>query len=91
MISLTTTRLRIEPWRPEHAQAFFELTQDEGFNAHPITIYRQADLASAQKWIHSNTSKLAIFEKNGGALIGMGGLTPWILEDEELVDLTYRG
>jgi RimJ/RimL family protein N-acetyltransferase len=34
--------------------------------------------------------KLAVFEQGSGKLIGMGGLTPWRWEGEELVDVTYR-
>ena len=95
---ILTERLRIAPFTEDQAEAFFELTQDDGFNAYPITIYRQDDLASARKWIAANASllerarlgKWAIWDRRVDTLLGMGGLTPWNLEDEYLVDITYR-
>jgi [ribosomal protein S5]-alanine N-acetyltransferase len=92
-IRIATERLKMAPWSEEHAEAFFELTRDDGFNAYPITVYRQASVDAARNWIRDERSrlgKLAIWERKSGALVGMGGLTPWKWEGEDLVDLTYR-
>lgn len=95
---ISTERLEIRPWSESEAEAFFELSKDEGFNAHPITIYRQPDLATARQWIrlaievHGATKmgKWGIWEKQTGTLVGMGGLTPWVFGGENLIDVTYR-
>jgi RimJ/RimL family protein N-acetyltransferase len=86
----TSERLLIRPWEESDAEAFYELTQDEGFNLHPINVYRQRSIGTAREWIRNVKGKLAVFEKESGKLIGMGGLTPWTWEGEELVDITYR-
>jgi [ribosomal protein S5]-alanine N-acetyltransferase len=95
---IQTQRLNILPWQEDQAQAFLELTQDEGFNLFPITIYRQASLDSARQWIlealalnqQTSLGKWAVWEKSSGALLGMGGLTPWQHENEHMIDITYR-
>lgn len=92
---LTTQRLIIRSFSTDDAAAFFELTQNDGFNLFPITIYRQKSPETAHEWIlknalHGKLGKYAVLEKSTGKLIGMGGLTPWTLEEEELVDITYR-
>lgn len=92
---VTTQRLIIRSFNTDDARAFFELTQNDGFNLHPITIYRQKSPDTAREWIEKNAShgslgKYAVIEKESGNLIGMGGLTPWTLDGEELIDITYR-
>jgi [ribosomal protein S5]-alanine N-acetyltransferase len=92
---VTTEKLIIRPFHAEDAEAFFELTQDDGFNAFPITIYRQKSSQAAGEWIkenarHGKLGKYAVIEKTSKSLIGMGGLTPWEWEGEKLVDITYR-
>jgi ribosomal-protein-alanine N-acetyltransferase len=86
----TSKRLLIRAWKESDAEAFYELAQDEGFNLHPITVYRQKSIDTAREWIRNVKGKLAVFEKEPGQLIGLGGLTPWTWEGEELVDITYR-
>jgi ribosomal-protein-alanine N-acetyltransferase len=86
----TSERLLIRAWKETDAEAFYELTQDEGFHLHPITIYRQKSIDTAREWIRNVKGKLAVFEKGSDQLIGMGGLTPWTWEGEELIDVTYR-
>jgi RimJ/RimL family protein N-acetyltransferase len=86
----TSKRLLIRAWKESDAEAFYELTQDEGFNLHPINVYRQKSVDTAREWIRKVKGKFAVFEKDSGPLIGMGGLTPWTWEGEELVDITYR-
>ncbi|MCX6117084.1 MAG: GNAT family N-acetyltransferase [Proteobacteria bacterium] len=95
---IITKRLEIEPFSLEHTQEFFELAQDDGFNAFPITVYRQADIDSARDWIlnaiaireSTGLGKMAVRTKETAELIGMVGLTPGEWEGEGLVDLTYR-
>lgn len=87
---ISSSRLIIREWNERDARAFFELTQDEGFNLHPINIYRQVSEESALAWIRKTQGKFAVIEKSSDQLIGMGGLTPWTCEGEELVDITYR-
>lgn len=88
--------MKLIPFAPSHAQAFYELTHDEGFSSFSITNYRQESLASAESWIEKNQELLDIrgLGKWGvfldDQLIGMGGLTPWQLNGQELVDITYR-
>lgn len=72
------------------AADFFELSQDAGFTMYPITDYRQASVESSRQWIRQNVGKYAAIEKSSHKLIGMGGLTPWNLDGESLIDLTYR-
>ena len=86
----TSERLLIRAWKESDAEAFYELTQDEGFNLYPINVYRQKSIDTAREWTRNVKGKLAVFEKESGRLIGMGGLTPWIWEGEELFDITYR-
>jgi ribosomal-protein-alanine N-acetyltransferase len=86
----TSERLLIRAWKESDAEAFYELTQDEGFNLHPINVYRQKSIDTAREWIRNVKGKFAVLEKESGKLIGMGGLTPWTWEGEELVDITYR-
>lgn len=95
---IETTRLLIQPFTSTLAQAFYELTQDEGFNLFPINNYRQKDVSSALEWIahtrlqneQSGLGKWAVLDKSSGELLGMGGLTPWSFEGEEMFDITYR-
>lgn len=89
-IMITTNRLDMKPWILDDAQEFFELTNDEAFNAFSIKIYRQPDLASAKLWISEAVGKWAVRERATGLVIGLGGLTPWSWEGEELTDITYR-
>lgn len=88
LISSPANRLTIRPFTEADAPEFLELTRDDGFNAFPINIYRQKDINSAREWIKNARGKYGVWEK--GVLIGMGGLTSWIWEGEELVDITYR-
>ncbi len=90
LISSPADRLTIRPFTEADAGEFFELAQDDGFNAFPINIYRQKDLAAARGWLKNAHGKFGVWEKKSGALIGMGGLTPWTWDGEELVDITYR-
>lgn len=83
----STKRLTVRPWREEDAEAFFELSREDGFNLFPINNYRQESVEAARAWIRA-TKKLAVFE--GESLVGMGGLTPWTWDGEELFDITYR-
>jgi ribosomal-protein-alanine N-acetyltransferase len=87
---ITSIRLEIKPWTEDQALDFFNLTLDEGFNLFPINIYRQASEESARQWIRQCIGKWGVWEKQSGDLLGMGGLTPWKLGDENLVDITYR-
>lgn len=87
---IETLRLTIRPFEVVDAQEFLDLTRDEGFNAFPINIYRQRDLEGTREWLKNARGKFAVIEKTSGKLIGMGGLTPWKWEGEELTDITYR-
>lgn len=86
----TTQRLDIRDWEIRDAAAFLSLTQDAGFMSHMITDYRQRDILACEAWIRMQRGKCAVFCKDSGELIGMGGLTPWTWENESLVDITYR-
>ena len=90
LISSPADRLLIRPFLEADAGEFFELAGDEGFNAFPINIYRQKDIASALEWIRNSQGKYGVWEKATGQLIGMGGVTHWVWDGEELFDLTYR-
>ena len=48
---ITSSRLTIRPWKDIDASAFYDLTQDKGFNLFPITIYRQNNFESASNWV----------------------------------------
>lgn len=87
---LTTQRLFIRPWEIGDAESFLSLTKDAGFMAFLITDYRQKDILSAETWIRTQKGKYAVLDQEFGEVIGMGGLTPWTLEEESLVDITYR-
>lgn len=95
---ITSHRLEIKPWTLDLAEDFFQLAQDPGFTLFPINNYRQASVATARGWLEltiaqnklTGMGKWAVWEKNTGELLGMGGLTPWKLDEEELVDITYR-
>jgi RimJ/RimL family protein N-acetyltransferase len=85
---ITTARLSIRPFTEIDAPAFFDLARDEGFRQFPITDYRQRDVAAAQEWIRTHTTKWGVWHSS--QLIGLGGLTPWDCDGEALVDMTYR-
>lgn len=87
---ITTSRLLIQSFSEHHAQDFFELTQDEGFVSFLITDYKQSSVEAAREWISKNKGKYGVWEKEGGNLVGMGGLTHWKFNHENLVDITYR-
>lgn len=89
-MSIRSARLEIKKWTVDQSEAFFELSKDPGFTRFPITDYRQGSLESAKQWIENNIGKYSVIEKDTRSLIGMGGLTPWKWEGEDLVDLTYR-
>lgn len=86
----TTKRLIIRPWSEDDAEDFFHLTQDQGFRLFPITQYQQKSVDSAREWITKNPNKYAVIEKESDEIIGMGGLTPWTFDGEEMIDITYR-
>ncbi len=94
---ISTKRLTINHWTPADAGAFFELSQDEGFNLFPINVYCQSSLEGAQEWVQkaslmnqqTGLGKFSVWDKSH-SLLGMGGLTPWTWEGEELIDITYR-
>ncbi len=90
MISSPADRLIIRPFVEADAGEFFELAGDEGFNAFPINIYRQTNLESALEWIRNAHGKYGVWENSTHQLIGMGGLTYWTWEGEEMIDITYR-
>ena len=95
---LETSRLLIHDWQETHAETFLRLSRDEGFTLFPITDYRQTDLSSSLKWIQqmrlqnqtTGLGKWAVTLKETQLIIGMGGLTPWSYEGEEMIDITYR-
>jgi bisphosphoglycerate-dependent phosphoglycerate mutase len=64
-------RLKIAPWQESHAEDFLKLTQDQGFNLFPKTIYRQESLESARYWILNAKTKWGVWEHSSGELIGM--------------------
>jgi [ribosomal protein S5]-alanine N-acetyltransferase len=88
LISSPADKLTIRPFSEADAVEFFELTCDDGFNAFPINVYRQKNIETAREWIKNARGKYGVWEN--GKLIGMGGLTFWNWEGEELVDITYR-
>lgn len=93
-----TEKLIINSWNPDLAENFFLLSQDDGFNLFPINSYRQKNLESARAWTQkmqeqnnkTRLGKYAVLEKVSLKLIGIGGLTPWTFEEEEMIDITYR-
>ncbi len=90
-------RLNFRPWILADAEAFYDLTKDDGFNAFPITKYRQTSVDSARQWIqeaidlHQKTGlgKIGVWGEKKN-LVGSVGLTPWEWDGENLVDLMYR-
>lgn len=98
IMNIVSNQIEIKPFTPDMAHDFYELSHDSGFTLFPITDYTQTSIDSARNWIHeaialnqkTNLGKWAVFEKSTGSLIGMGGLTPWKLGEENLVDITYR-
>jgi [ribosomal protein S5]-alanine N-acetyltransferase len=87
---IETPRLIIKPFTEPDAESFYELSNDNGFNLYPITKYRQPDIEAARTWIKTTAGKYGVWEKESKSLIGMGGLMPWTLDDESLIDITYR-
>jgi ribosomal-protein-alanine N-acetyltransferase len=87
---IETSRLLIRPFLDSDSKEFFQLSHDKGFTLFPITIYVQENEEAAREWIRNNPYKFAVREKSSGELIGMGGLTPWEFDGEELTDITYR-
>ena len=87
---IKTPRLLIKPWTAEDAEAFYELSLDAGFTLFPINVYTQSSVESAKEWIKNSAGKYSVKEIDSGKLLGMGGLTPWLLNDEALIDITYR-
>lgn len=98
MALIETKQLLIDFWEEEMVEDFFDLTEDHGFTLFPITVYKQKNLESALEWIRqmrdlnlsTSLGKYAVRDKEKKGLIGMGGLTPWSYDGEELIDITYR-
>ncbi len=88
LISSPANRLVIRPFTEKDTEEFLELSRDDGFNAYPINVYRQENSDTALVWIKNARGKYGVWENE--KLIGMGGLTSWNWEGEELVDITYR-
>lgn len=86
----TTKRLVVTHFSEADAEDFFPMSNEEGFNLFPITIYRQKSLDSTREWLRTQKGKYAVRTLADKKLIGMGGLTPWTWEGEELFDITYR-
>ena len=95
---ISSNRLLIKPFEESNAEAFFELSNDKGFGLFPINDYRQKNVESAREWIKKtrevnltrHLGKWGMWSKDSHELLGMGGLTPWIWEGVELIDMTYR-
>jgi RimJ/RimL family protein N-acetyltransferase len=95
---IQTERLQVRPWIEDDAQAFFDLTQDPGFNLYPITVYTQPDLESAHRWICSAMALykaegvylLPVFLRSTKELIGIAGLRLTRVPQETRFELTYR-
>ncbi len=95
---INTPHLEIKPFTLDDAEAFLQLSQDDGFNLFPINNYRQANLATSLEWIKAamnlnqktGMGKWGVWEVSSKNLIGIGGLTPWVWDHEDLVDITYR-
>jgi RimJ/RimL family protein N-acetyltransferase len=95
---IETARLFIQKWTEAEADAFYELTQDVGFTAFPITDWRQKDVASALKWIRemrafNEQTKMGAFqlrERETGALVGMVAIRVLELQNEDRPEITYR-
>ena len=93
---IITARLAIKPWSLDDAEEFFQLTQDAGFNLHPITRYTQKNIDSAKVWIatesnsleNSGTGMLAVWEMTSGNLVGIAGLR--VIGAEQRFEVTYR-
>jgi [ribosomal protein S5]-alanine N-acetyltransferase len=95
---IQTKRLEIKPWEIGDAEAFFNLSQDQGFNLFPITQYQQKSIETARDWIKQNVDSVSkdklgfqgIWEKSSGALIGIAGFRLFTLEKENRYEITYR-
>lgn len=95
---IQTERLIIRPWELTDAEAFFELSQDKGFNLFPITRYEQSNAESARKWILENIESVSktklgfqgIWEESSAMLIGIAGYRLFNLEKENRYEITYR-
>jgi ribosomal-protein-alanine N-acetyltransferase len=95
---IQTERLTIRPWKLEDAAAFFELSQDRGFNLFPITRYEQKNLDGAREWIKQNIDSVTktklgfqgVWEKLTNSLVGIAGYRLFNLEKENRYEITYR-
>jgi len=90
-VKINTVRLDIRSWTIDDAPAFFVAKPGSRlhfFSRSQITNKRSVE--SAREWIQSHPEKYGVWLKESGELIGMGGLTQWKWEGEELVDITYR-
>jgi ribosomal-protein-alanine N-acetyltransferase len=86
-----TSRLLIQNWSYDDAEAFYKLSQDAGLTLFPINVYKQISEESALLWIKEKSKgKFKVTDLKSGELLGLGGLTPWILDEEPLTDMTYR-
>lgn len=95
---LETSHLLIRPWKDSDAEAFFELTHDEGFLSYPITDWRQPNREAAKSWIEemaiqvrsSKMGAFAVLEKPGLEIVGMAAIRVLELEKENRPEITYR-
>ena len=93
---IATARLFIRAWCNKDAEQFYLLSQDAGFNLHPITCYTQKSIETAEIWLaaemnsleNSGTGMMAVCEIATGELIGIAGLR--VIGAEHRFEVTYR-
>jgi len=95
---LETERLILRILKPEDANAYFELSQNEGFRLFQISDYRRSSAEDARQWIEKVASYhqrngfgiVGVFTKKEGLLVGLGALKYLDQERNSPVELMYR-
>jgi RimJ/RimL family protein N-acetyltransferase len=95
---IETERLLLKPLNAADAEAYFHLSQNEGFRRFQISNYQKSSIEESLRWIETleqdharnGLGIVGAFSKVNDELIGLGALKPLDPADPSLIELMYR-
>ncbi|MES2803268.1 MAG: GNAT family N-acetyltransferase [Bdellovibrionota bacterium] len=97
-MDLETERLKLRILKSDDAEAYFDLSQNDGFRQFQITDYRKTSVNDARTWLtqiesyhqRNKLGILGVFRKDTDELIGLSALKYLDIEAKSPVELMYR-